>query len=279
MATKTIATDIYQVSDHEKCQMLKNHFNRFFSVYCSSEVKLSASSEIVDGLHRHVSGIASPFLNAIVEVPEGDSAANLEKQLLYFNKIKVPFIWYIDETSAATFKEKLLARGFQDIGIFQGVIGPLDKPLSDPEMLDGCAVELVKTEKAMHEFAELVCPIFEIQGESKTLYTNGLWKLANAASPTTCHWIARKEGVVVSAISTFIEGPIVSFWNGASLPAVRRQGFSTAIRKIALQDAVSRGCRFGTSYLLSEGLALGICNQLGYETKWRFNAFLSPQSR
>lgn len=279
MFVEPIATEyVYQASDNEKCQMLKDHFNKFFTVYCGSEIEPIASSEIVDGLHRYISGIPSPFLNAVLGTPEGDAEAIIEQQLVCFNKIKIPFIWYIDETSDSNFKNKLLEQGFQDIGIFRGVIGPLDQSIPDPEILESCTIELVKTEASMDEFAELVCTIFEIHGESKNLYKKGLWKLANTEPPTMFHWLARKEGEAVSAISTFIEGPIVSFWNGASLPAVRRRGFSTAIRRIALQDAVSRGCRFGTSYLMSEGLALGICNQLGYETKWRFNAFLSPQN-
>ena len=91
------------------------------------------------------------------------------------------------------------------------------------------------------------------------------------------HWVARKNGQMVSAVSTLIEGDTASFWNGASLPTVRKQGLSTALRQLALQHAVSKGCRMGTSYLMAEGLALGICTKLGYETKWRFNAFLAPK--
>lgn len=68
----------------------------------------------------------------------------------------------------------------------------------------------------------------------------------------------------------------MSFWNGASLPEIRRQGLSTALRYFALRDAISKGCCFGASYLMSDGLAFGICSKLGYQTKWRFNAFLAP---
>ncbi len=271
------ARDLQPCLGYTEYQILKDHFSEFFTVYCGIKLEPIANSEIVDGLYRFVSGIPSPFLNAVLGTPEGNSESNIKQQFVYFNKIKMPFIWYVDESSDSAFKNKLIEQGFQDIGIFRGVIGPLDKLIPDPEIPESCTIELVKTEVSMDEFAELVCTTFEINEESKNLYKKGLWTLANTEPPRMLHWLARKEGVVVSAISTFIEGPIVSFWNGASLPTVRRQGFSTAIRRVALQDAVSRGCRFGTSYLMSEGLALGICNQLGYETKWRFNAFLSPQ--
>ena len=73
-----------------------------------------------------------------------------------------------------------------------------------------------------------------------------------------------------------IQDGIVSFWNGASIPELRKQGLSTALRRFSLQHAMANGARFGSSYLMSEGLAFGICSKLGYKTKWRFHAFVSP---
>ena|SRR3990167_2648965 len=126
----------------------------------------------------------------------------------------------------------------------------------------------------MSEWTDLVCTVFGIE-KIKSEYEKVMWDAALQSK--MFHWVVRKEGKVVSAVSTLIEGDAVSFWNGASLPEIRRQGLSTALRRFALQHAVARGCRVGTSYLMSEGLAYGICRQLGYETKWRFNVFLSNQ--
>ena len=87
------------------------------------------------------------------------------------------------------------------------------------------------------------------------------------------HWVARKENKVISAVSTLIEDDRVSLWNGATLPAYRRHGLSAALCRSALTDTISRGCRIGMAYIMVEGLALGICKGLGYQTKWRFHAF------
>ena len=53
----------------------------------------------------------------------------------------------------------------------------------------------------------------------------------------------------------------------------KQKPYYEELRKI--KDAVSLGCHKGASYLMSAGLAYGICEKLGFETKWRFNVFLS----
>lgn len=280
MFIEPVATElVYQISDEEKNQKLKNHFNDFFSIHCANTLEPNATSEIIDHLHRHVSGIPNPFFNVILGTIKDNFEVSIEKQLAYFNEIETPFVWYIDEDSDFNFKEKLNEYEFQNIGTFQGVIGPLNKLIPNPEIPKGCTIELVKTETSMNEFIELICSTFQIHGETKKLYKKILWKLANTEPPIMFHWLAKKEGIAVSTVSTFIAGPIVSFRNATSLADIRRQGFNTLLWKIALKDAIERGCQFGISYLTSEGLALGICNQLGFEAKWKFNAFLAPQPK
>lgn len=265
---------VYQISDENKCQMLKSHFNRYFVLFCESSHEPSSDSRIIDGLNRYTSGAPYPFLNGIEGISGSEEV--IKEQLAYFSNLNLPFLWYVDESADSNFKTKLSKLGFQDIGIFRGVIGPLDQQVPEPLLPKDCTIELVKTESAMNEFGDLVCETFEIHGVSKDIYKKTLWELANRESPKVYHWLAKKNGIAVSALTTFVDGPMVSFWNGATDPKIRREGFSTAIRKIALRDAASRGCKFGASYLMSDGQALGICTRFGFETKWRFHSFLSP---
>jgi hypothetical protein len=272
-----VATEyVIQISDEEKNQMLKSHFNSFFHLCCASRFEPTASSENVDGLHRHVSGIPIPFLNAVVGTVSCDAEERVRRELAHFNAIGLPFVWYVDEGADFTLNTQLTEHGFQEAGIFQGVIGPLGRAIPDFELPEGCTIEPVTTEAAMHEFSELVCGTFDIQGEGKNLFTKTLWRLATKEPPTLSHWVARENGVAVSVVSTFIEGPIVSFWNEATLPHDKSRDIATALWRFALKDAVSRKCRFGICYFMSEGLEFGICQRLGYETRWRFHAFLSP---
>ena len=183
-----------------------------------------------------------------------------------------PFVWYIDEIDRE-FKNKLIRQGFKDGGIFQGVIGLLNKAFS-VELPKDCLFEMVSNEQAMDEFNELLSSTFDMKGASKEFYKKVMWKATQ--SNQMYHWLARKEDKVISVMSTLIDGSCVSFWNAATKLEFRRQGINTALIRLALNDAISKGCVTGISYLMSEGLASGICKKLGYQTKWRFQPLIAP---
>lgn len=258
-------------------QILKDHFDLLYFIFAENKLVPNACFESTDHTQRCLSGIPEPHLNAVFGAPQEDQDNYIQKQLDYFTKAKTPFVWYLDENSHQDFQQKLLNHGFQEEGIFRGVIGSLEKTISIPEIPNDCSLEYVENESMMDEFNELVCQTFGMKGLSKDLYKKVLWNATKDAKNPMFHWILRKEGTVISALSTLIEEDIVSFWNGATLFDFRRQGFSTALRRFALQDAILKGCRLGASYLMAEGLALGICQKLGYQTQWRFNVFLSPK--
>ncbi len=261
---------VYQISEEKQRQILKDHFTVFYVALAESKLVPGAAVEEKDGVFRAFSGIVLPYHNAVLGEPKEEIWDQcIDEQLAYFGKAKVPFVWYLDEDADPKLMQRLLDRGFQDGGIFRGVLGVLDKPIPEPKVPEGLTLELVETESALEEFNELVCNTFGLLGES-----NGMVK--QFLKEAGYHWLARKEGRPVSALTTLIEGDVVSFWNGASLAEIRRQGVSTALRHLALKDAISKGCHFGASYLMSEGLAYGICTKLGYQTKWRFRVFISP---
>jgi predicted GNAT family acetyltransferase len=175
----------------------------------------------------------------------------IEEQLTYFANAKMPFCWYEDEESNPQFKQNLLDRGFTNGGVFQGVIGSLDKPLPPVVVPKEYILERVEDEVALEAFNDLVCEVFALQGITKEMFKQVNWNAMKNKDHPMFHWIARKEGKVVAAVSTLIQGQMVSFWNGATHPEYRKQGLSTALRCLALQDAISKGCRLGASYLMA----------------------------
>jgi GNAT superfamily N-acetyltransferase len=141
----------------------------------------------------------------------------------------------------------------------------------------GCpGFELVQDEETMAEFNELLCLTFRVAEQDKSTHQSFLWRVTQTTPPLMHHWIVRKETQVVSTLTTLIEGDLVSFWNGATLPEERKKGLSTVLRHFALKNARAHGCTLSASYLMSGGMALGICTKLGFQSKWRFQAFLSP---
>ncbi|MBA2727728.1 MAG: GNAT family N-acetyltransferase, partial [Parachlamydiaceae bacterium] len=259
-------------------ETLKKHFLLFFELISEYKLVPNAHFEKINTVYRSLTGIPFPYNNAIIGVPDTEDNWDqfISQQLDYFNALKIPFVWYIDEASNLEFKEMLKSYNFKDIGIFQGVIGSLNHSILGPEISNDSKLERVKNEKTLEEFNDLVCATFEINGVSKAMYKKVLWKAMLGNKPMMSHWIARKEGKAVSAVSTLIKDEIVSFWNGATIPEFRRQGYSTALRHLALKDALAKGCHTGISYLMAEGLALGICKKLGYKTNWRFHALVAP---
>ena len=267
---------VYQVSDEYQLQLLKNQFHNLYHLLVDYQYIPQACYEKKGSLERYFSGLPTLNFNAVIgwlgDPKEYDAC--ITDELKFFGD--VPFFWYVEEHASSEFKEALKKHGFVDAGIFRGVIGSLDEPVASTAIPEDCVLEMVEDEKAMEEFNDLVCQVFEIENPTKKAYNQMLWDLTLEKPRQWYHWVARKEGKVVSAVSTMIQDGVVSFWNGASLSELRKQGLSTALRRFSLQHAQANGALFGSSYLMSEGLAFGICSKLGYKTKWRFHAFVSP---
>lgn len=257
-------------------QLLKNHFEQAFRVIPENSMFQNAVFESIGDIRRCLSGVPYPFYNGIVGQPQVENWDDfIQEQLRFFKDAETPFAWFLDDDFSPEFKQKLLEYGFIYVGMHRGVIGKLDKNLSIPELPGDCTLELVNDESAMEEFHSLITEIFS---DSKRHLKDILWKATKNQSYPMFHWLARKQGKAVSAISTVVSGDVVSFWNGATLPEVRRLGLSTALRCFALKDALSRGCYYGASFLSSEGMAYGICKKLGYETKWTYHIYVAPKS-
>lgn len=259
-------------------ETLKEHFLLFYQRISEYKLVKNAHFDKINGVYRSLTGIPHPYNNAMMGIPDSKHSWDhfITQQLDYFKKLKMPFVWYVDDNSNHEFIDKLNSHNFKDVGIFQGVMGNLDHFISNPTVIEGYKLELVENRAALDDFNELVCTVFAIDGVSKEMYRKVLWETMQGDKPIMSHWIARKEGKVVSAVSTLIKDELVSFWNGATIPELRRNGLSTTLRCLALKDAISKGCRTGASYLMSEGLALGICKKLGYQSKWRFHCFFAP---
>lgn len=267
-----------KISQVDLQQVLRQHFHDAFQLYADSKLIPEASFERTNHVKRCLTGIPFPFLNGVLECSswKGSWDECITEQMDYFNKVNVPFAWFVDENTNQELESALLRRGFTCPGVFQGVIGMLDKPLPIFPRPEGYTFEQVKGDKALQEFNNLVCEVFNMQSPAKEMYYSIMQADSQNSHPLMFHWMARKEGKPVAAVTTLIKDQMVSFWNGATLPELRRQGLSTTLRCIALENARKKGCRLGSSYLMSEALAFGVCSRLGYTSKWRFNVFVAP---
>lgn len=274
---------VSEMSNEKQEKILQEHFRLLYLILAQSLLVPNARFERVGNIFRCFSGIENPFHNGVIGFPEKDWDSCIDEQIEYFKNLNMPFVWYVDEKSSPECKQVLLDHGFIDGAVFQGVIGPLDlqsSPLdlesSPHEISDDFSFFLVEDESSLEQFNSLVCDTFQIHGVSREMFKKVLHDASLAVDHPMFHWAAKKEGRVISVVSTLINGAEVSFWNGATVPEYRRQGLSTKLRTLALQHARKRGCTVGMSYLMSDAMAFGICSKLGYKTKWRFNVFIAP---
>lgn len=245
-------TEIVCEVNNNPCDSLQMHFNLFYKILSDYQ----PDSE----------------LHAVIGCPDKNWDERIEGELDQFANL----IWYVDEAACSEFKVKLKEHGFHDSGIFQGLAGELKGNCAIPK-IPGCELERVVDEKTMDAFIELASSTLAIPEREREAYKKALWLAAQGKNPLLYHWVARKEGKVVSALTTLVQGGIVSFWNGSTLPEYRCHGINTALRLLAINDAVEKGCHTGLSFLMGDGMAFGICKKLGFETKCRFQAFQSPK--
>lgn len=259
---------VAEAKAHDQMSILRRHFTLYYKLLTEAKCIPESGWEPFLGTSRYLSGMNNPHTNMVMGLPKADWGTEIQKHQAFFKQHNVPFVWYIDEKASDLFKEKLIEHGFTLEGVFQGVIGPLDKHYEVPTLAPNCSLELVQDEASLSECIQLISEVFQIDAAQ--------YKKAMLRPNTLFHWVAKVDGKVVSCVTTLLDGGVVSFWNGATAAQCRRQGLSTALRKLALNHAIAHGCHTGTSYLMAEGLALGICNKLGYKTKWRFQTFKAP---
>ncbi|MCH9631095.1 MAG: hypothetical protein S4CHLAM37_11080 [Chlamydiia bacterium] len=270
---------VKEITKEDQRKMVIDHFDLLYILLTESKVVPNATFEIVDGIKRGLSGIHFPLHNGLLGCPKKSRYDQcIDAQMNYFKKEEVPFVWYVDETEDPEFKKKLLDRGFIDLGVFQGLLGILDKSIPKADVPKSITLELVKDKTEMDEFMNVIDKVFDYGEENKIHFKKVMWESSQIPNGRAHHWVARKDGKVVSTLTTVVEGDIVSFWNGATLPEYRRQGLSTQLRRYALHDAITAGCHFGATYLQTGGMAYGICKKLGYQVKWNFHAFVAPSS-
>lgn len=242
----------------DESKIVKNHFKHVYTLFGEDNF-----IELDNKYWKTVSGIQYPFHNVFF-----GRAKDIDSEVHYFKKKRVPFAWFIDTKEDSKYSNQLEKSGFDYAGTFKGVIGNLHKQ-EEPMLPEGFSIQLVDNEEDMKAFSRLICAIFEIDDYSG--FYEFMWKFANIKM---FHWFIKKDREIVSALSTCIDKSIMSFWNMATIESHRKKGLSSVLAKKAINHAISLKCTKGISYLMSEGMAKGIFDNLGFQHRWSFDVFL-----
>lgn len=248
---------------------LKKHFLNFFANVAEGKFSNDAGRTKAGSLDRIVTGIPSGLFNLVMG--ETDKKG-LQEQIDYFRGIKLPFLWGLDHGTNPSLFEDLKGNGLVHCGVMQGVMGSLNKPYPEKKLPSEYKLEPITSDKDLNDFCDLVGEVFAISGQPLEGLRIAAKNMMKEGKMT--HWLARKNGEAVSTISIFQERDVATFWNGATKPELRKQGISTALRTLALNDAIAKEAKLGGSYLMAAGMAYNICRSFGFETKWKFDYFL-----
>ncbi len=173
-----------EVMPVDQMSILRRHFNLYYKILAESKCIPNAQWDTFFGTSRYLSGLANPYTNMVIGMPKIQSCwdEEIQKNIEFFKQNQLPFVWYIDEKANSFFKERLVAHGFTEQGVFQGVIGPLDKLFNEPIVAENCTLELVTDENTMNACNELICQCFHIEGASQEYYKKAMWGKKRAFS-------------------------------------------------------------------------------------------------
>ena len=160
-----------EVMPVDQMSILRRHFNLYYKILAESKCIPNAQWDTFFGTSRYLSGLANPYTNMVIGMPKIQSCwdEEIQKNIEFFKQNQLPFVWYIDEKANSFFKERLVAHGFTEQGVFQGVIGPLDKLFNEPIVAENCTLELVTDENTMNACNELICQCFHIEVQVKNI--------------------------------------------------------------------------------------------------------------
>lgn len=266
--------------DEIQCSALETHFSLLYELMVDCKFVPNAICETVNGVKRCFSGSPDPFDNAILSCSQSKIALDklIVEQLEYFKAVQVPFAWHVDSNSNQDLDHALVHHGFEKHDSIHCFAGSIDTPIDPIDFPHGYTIERVVSDEDFRGLTTLVCVTFEYAKELEQNYYQLFKMKSEGSKPVWSHWIAKKGDTVIAAISTMIKDNVVSFWNAATLPEHRNRGLSKALTRIALANAIERGCRIGITYLSDAQQARGIVNGLGGRHVYSFNTYYSNKT-
>lgn len=256
---------------------LKEHFFHFYELCSKSKITKYANYYEDENELRSLTGINFPFYNIVyLKNEKGDLSTLIKSRMHTFHQRKLPFMWLVDENEQNHLREQLIQHKFVDVGILKGIMGPLEQQVDIGSLPNSYNIEKVSNYDQISELSLCMGKVFSMETGVVDNVTDVCWSLSKGWNSPMHSWMIRYEGQVVSTVSIFVQGDVASFWNGSTFNEHRNKGLCTHLAKIAANEAYNLGCTKICSYLMADGMARGICEKLGMETLWRFNAFLAP---
>jgi GNAT superfamily N-acetyltransferase len=233
-----------------------------------------------DGCRLVVDDLVTRIETPLAHIPyntvlryHGD-AGGIDAIVEAYRRRDVPMVWVLHPTARpADLASELEARGLEEAEVVAGMVAGL-AALPDDGPVEGVTVEEVGVETA-EPFIDLISWRYGLTPDaSPTLHS--IMRNARFGEPGSPNrsWIARRDGEVLSKVTTHIAGAVAGVYGVATKPEARGLGLARHLTLHALREARAAGATVGA--LHSTPMAVSLYVALGFEPVTDFALYAEP---
>lgn len=226
-----------------------------------------------------ITGLNDFFFNNIcLKRPKNQDKLIEELKTFHQNLAKPLMVWVTPETESLGLEEKMKAH-FDSHGSFYGML--LDvKEAQLTECSEHISVEEIKTEEDAMNYADILCNIFQLNNVHDAMKI-WLMKQRQNDNPSSVNYIAKVNGKPAGVCSltldnSFSEFKVGGFYNTGVLPEYRKSGIATAMAAERLKKAKTLDLKYLSVILMSDAMARGYCERLGFKNYKTLTPFFLP---
>jgi len=246
-----------------------------FKLYADTALVKSAHWSEENNVLRLYSGVPLLKMNGIIfgSYDQMDLPMLIQKEVNFFKHKPIPgFIWYVEE-SEKEFQDALMKQDFGMLGRMYVAIKPTDS-VKHKKLPKNMYIQHVEDEESLDVWLNLVSDIFEYSPEAKRACRKINMCFGFGDMSPIRRYILYVDGKPAVVLS-FIMGNDVAFLsNVGTLKEFRRMGLGEILIVYALSEAEKIGCPYVASQIMDGGMALGICQRLGFQPIWSFYAYI-----
>jgi hypothetical protein len=193
---------------------------------------------------RYFTGCEFPFFNGVFNDYKNNELElinNLEKATQFFTDQDTPFIWWWTQQTEVPTKIKacLDMKGFQFLGDFLGIAANLNE-IKFAALGERIEIGIVNNEKEYQFFLNTVCEVFQmseaIKSDLKAMYNS------YGSQGKFRHYLGYYAGEPVATLTSYIDGPVVGLYNGATLTNFQKHGLCTSLADLLTNSTICTNC-------------------------------------
>lgn len=198
-----------------------------------------------------------------------DFHSNLNKPLM---------VWITPETISPGLKEKLEVH-FDCHGDYYGMLLDVNQAQLT-ERPEHISIKEVSSAEEARDFSEIFCNLFQL-GNMHEHMTAWLIKQYQSNQPQAINYISKINGQLAGICTLTLndqlsEYKVGGFYNTCVLPQYRKLGVGTAMASHRVREAKKLGLKYLSVILMSDAMARGYCQRLGFQNCKTLTPFFLP---